>query len=376
MKTRYVGLAILAVLEVSEALAQVSTNASLTGKYYFRQVLLITDGTANVTDTHSGAGTLTFDGKGGFTVAGQVLVGTAAAVNLATSSGTYAVNPGGFVTLTNPLKSGATINARLGQSALVGSSTEAGPTVFDLFIAIPAPAQPTSTSTLNGAYWISSLEFPNGGVADIRDANFKLTANGSGSFAENMVTGQAANLNNHLQTQTVGPMTYTVAADGTGTSTFPLGSRSGRDHPANRWSEKRLRFAGRKLLHRWIVGRGFAWARRRRESLRERCDRRELFGSFLCRRHAIRHRAPSPRRSFGGREHNRRRQLRMVPPHASVRRTVRRRATHFLQPHRRRLRRIFINYRPCRRCLDWQHVRHERASMLPIPKATRSILRP
>jgi len=222
MKTRYVGLAILAVLEVSEALAQVSTNASLTGKYYFRQVLLITDGTANVTDTHSGAGTLTFDGKGGFTVAGQVLVGTAAAVNLATSSGTYAVNPGGFATLTNPLKSGATINARLGQSALVGSSTEAGPTVFDLFIAIPAPAQPTSTSTLNGAYWISSLEFPNGGVADIRDANFKLTANGSGSFAENMVTGQAANLNNHLQTQTVGPMTYTVAADGTGTSTFPL----------------------------------------------------------------------------------------------------------------------------------------------------------
>lgn len=212
----------LCVLGAGSVFGQVSTVASLSGKYYFRQVLLITDGTANVTDTHSGAGTLTFDGKGGFTVSGQVLVGTAAPVNLAASSGTYAVNPGGFVTLTNPLRSGASINARVGEGALVGSSTEAGPTVFDLFIAIPAPAQPVSAATLTGPYWISSLEFPNGGVANIRDTNFKVTANGSGSFAENMVTGQAANLNPHLQTQTVGPLTYTVAADGTGTLTFPL----------------------------------------------------------------------------------------------------------------------------------------------------------
>ena len=217
MKLKYLVFA----LAVPTAFAQVSTNASLTGKYYFRQILLITDGTANVTHTHSGNGTITFDGKGTFTVSGQVLVDTTASAALSTP-GTYNVNAGGFVTLTNPLQSTASINARLGQGALVGSSTEAGPTVFDLFIAIPAPAQPVSTSTLNGAYWISSLEFPNGGVADIRDTNSKLTANGSGSFAETMVTGQAANLGNRLQTQTVGPITYTVAADGTGTLTFPL----------------------------------------------------------------------------------------------------------------------------------------------------------
>lgn len=102
----------LCVLGAGSVFGQVSTVASLSGKYYFRQVLLITDGTANVTDTHSGAGTLTFDGKGGFTVSGQVLVGTAAPVNLAASSGTYTVNPGGFVTLTNPLRSGASINAQ------------------------------------------------------------------------------------------------------------------------------------------------------------------------------------------------------------------------------------------------------------------------
>ncbi len=200
------------------ASAQVSTNASLSGKYYFRQVLLSTDGTANVTGTTSGSGTLTFDGNGSFTISGQQLIGTTAPAAL-TGNGTYSVKPGGFVTLTNPLMSSVTVNARLGTGALVGSSTEAGPKVFDLFIAIPVAAG-TSNATLNGAYWISSLEFPNGLLADIRDSNFVLTANGSGSFAESAITGQAANLGNMLQTQTAGPNTYAMSTDGTGTLTI------------------------------------------------------------------------------------------------------------------------------------------------------------
>ena len=53
-----------AAILTATASAQVSTNASLTGKYSFREVLLITDGTATVTTTTSGSGTLTFDGNG------------------------------------------------------------------------------------------------------------------------------------------------------------------------------------------------------------------------------------------------------------------------------------------------------------------------
>jgi len=156
-------------------LAQVSNNASLSGQYYFRQVLLITDSSGtNVVDTRSGWGTLNFDGNGAFTINGQQLVGTAAPAAL-TGSGTYAVKAGGFTTLSNPLRAGSTVNARLGVGALVGSSTEAGPTVFDLFLAIPT----TSLGSLNGPYWVSSLEFPNGGTANIRNTNFKLTADGS-----------------------------------------------------------------------------------------------------------------------------------------------------------------------------------------------------
>jgi uncharacterized protein (TIGR03437 family) len=202
------------------AAAQVATNISLTGPYYFRQVLLITDGSANVIETRSGAGTLNFDGNGRFTVSGQQLIDAAAPAAL-TGSGTYSVKPGGFTTLSNPLRAGATVNARLGTGALVGSSTEAGPTVFDLFFAIPVPTTPVSLSTLNGPYWISSLEFPSGGTANIRNTNFKLTANGAGGFAETTVTGQARNLGNVLSTQTVSPMTYLVSAN-SGTLSFPL----------------------------------------------------------------------------------------------------------------------------------------------------------
>src|ERR1700687_4903466 len=120
MKSRYIPL--WAALGVA-VLGQVSSNQSLSGKYYYRQVLLVTD--ANVTDTRSGTGTLTFDGNGNFTISGQQLIGTGAPVALS-GSGTYAVKPGGFVTLANPLRSGVTINARLGVGAVIGSSTEAG----------------------------------------------------------------------------------------------------------------------------------------------------------------------------------------------------------------------------------------------------------
>jgi uncharacterized protein (TIGR03437 family) len=220
-------LGIIAVVGIT-AWAQVSDNTSLSGKYYFRQVLLVADASVNVTDTRTGFGSLTFDGKGGFTISGQQLVGTTPAANL-TGSGTYTVKPGGFVSMTNPLRSGATVNARLGVGALVGSSTEAGATVFDLLLAIPAPAPPVSASVLSGPYWISTLEFPNGGFASIRNTNFKTTANGSGSFSDTTVTGQAAYSQNRLASQDIGVPTYSVAPDGTGSILFP--SPSGPNAP-------------------------------------------------------------------------------------------------------------------------------------------------
>ena len=212
----------LAVLGAA-AVAQVSSNQSLNGSYYFRQLLVIADSGATVSSTQCAWGTLVFDGNGHFTIVGQELVGTGPPVPLA-ASGTYTVSPGGFTALSSPLQLG-TINARLGIGALVGSTTETS-TVFDLFIAIPA-AKGVANQTLSGPYWISSLELPNGGITNLRGTNSKLTANGSGAFAESSVTGQAHNLGDKLMTQTLsGPITYSVAADGTGAVTFPSGDPS------------------------------------------------------------------------------------------------------------------------------------------------------
>src|SRR5258708_4593510 len=92
--------------------AQVSSNSSLNGKYYFRQVMLVTDGGANVADTRTASGTVTFDGNGNLTLTGDLLIGAAAPAQF-NSAGVYTVKPGGYVTLANPLRPASTINARL-----------------------------------------------------------------------------------------------------------------------------------------------------------------------------------------------------------------------------------------------------------------------
>ena len=67
-------------LLAAAANAQVSNNTSLNGKYFFRQVALLTgttaSGPASISQTESAWGTLTFDGIGGFTVSGSQLTGT------------------------------------------------------------------------------------------------------------------------------------------------------------------------------------------------------------------------------------------------------------------------------------------------------------
>ena len=181
--------------------AQTSSNKSLTGKYFYREVLLVTDASQPIL---SGSGSLTFDGNGGF------------------AGGTYAVDSSGAVTMTDPLRSGSTINARLGTGALIGSNTEAGNNVFSIFVAAPAPTAAVSASVLNGTYWIASLEFLNGSFAFERETFFQATANGNGSLGSVNILGQATNLQDKQITQVTSGSTYTVNADGTGSITFPF----------------------------------------------------------------------------------------------------------------------------------------------------------
>jgi hypothetical protein len=192
--------------------AQTLDNKSLSGKYFFRELLLASD----TAEARTLWGTLTFDGNGNFTYQAQQLIGATAPAS-ATGTGTYRVTSGGLATLSDPLRSGATLNARVGVGAVVASDTEAGNTVVDLLIALPAPNL-TAGPHLQGTYRIATLEAPNGNFGLLRETFFKAAANG-GDVA---VTGQAVNLGDRKITQTVTAASFTLGGDGTGVATFPI----------------------------------------------------------------------------------------------------------------------------------------------------------
>lgn len=198
--------------------AQTIGNQSLTGKYYFRQVSLGTDGAnpGNLPDPRTLMGTITFDGSGRYSYTGQQLTGTTAAV-AQTGQGAYSVDSGGFVVMDSPVRTGSKVNARYGPEAVMGSSTESTDNTFDLFVAIPAPA---SAAAFAGAYGAVSLEFPGGSTANMRTTQFTMSQATAGNLQPITVTGHAANLSRgQPQSQIVSGAAYTIAADGSGTLT-------------------------------------------------------------------------------------------------------------------------------------------------------------
>src|SRR5262249_42713970 len=217
-----------AALAIGILSVQVLDNKSINTKYYFRQLSVVTDASGNITDARSLIGSITFDGNGGYSFSGQQAQGTGAPA-ARTGSGQYSLDPAGYVTLDNPIRSGASINARFGPEAVLGSSTETGSadTTFDLFAAVPAPTAAASNASLNGSYWLVSLEFPNGSVASARNSIFNLTSTGQGRFNDFTVTGHAANVNSGKPgTASITGATYSIASDGTGSATFGTASTS------------------------------------------------------------------------------------------------------------------------------------------------------
>jgi len=206
------------------ASGQVLSNQSLNGRYFFRHVSVITDSSGNLTDPRSLQGTITFDSAGHYSFTGQQITGNNAAQS-ASGSGTYTVDAAGIVSLDNPIRSGAKINARLGTEAIVGTSTETTDNSFDFFAAIPSPGA-SAKPALSGSYWVTTLEFPAGTATNSRSTLFNLTTgSGAGTLADIKVNGHAASLNGGVPTsQTVTGATFTVNSDGTGTLVFPAGS--------------------------------------------------------------------------------------------------------------------------------------------------------
>lgn len=203
------------------ASGQTLNNQSLTGPYFFREVLIATD-TSQVQTMY---GTLTFTGSGGFQYNTQTLNGSSAPVASSGSSGvSYSVLSSGVVTLGDPLRTGTQINARFNNGILIGSNTEAGNNVVSLFVAMPVPASPPALNTLSGSYWVGSLEFPNGNLGLARETLFQMISNGSGGFGSPLSVGEAVNLGNHQMSQTVTGVTYAINPDGSVSLNLPLTS--------------------------------------------------------------------------------------------------------------------------------------------------------
>jgi uncharacterized protein (TIGR03437 family) len=215
-------LTILATLLAgAPGVAQVLNNQSLNGKFFFRHVSLGTDGSSvtNLSDSRSLMGILTFDGAGGFTFVGQQVTGSAAPASQS-GKGSYSVDAGGFVTMDNPIRSGAKINARYSAEALLGSSTESADNAFDLFIAIPAPA---GQAALGGPYATVDLEFPGATTTSMRTSQFTINALTLGNLATFTLAGHAVNVSagSKQPATSVSGATYTMGADGTGSFTVP-----------------------------------------------------------------------------------------------------------------------------------------------------------
>src|SRR5664279_3715453 len=180
------------LLGVLSSPAQTLSNQSLSGKYYFRHLSLGTDGVkpGSLPDPRTLMGTITFDGSGHYSYIGQQLTGINTAVSQ-TGSGAYSLDPGGFVSLDSPLRSGAKINARFATEAVIGSSTESTDNSYDLFVAIPAPA---SGAAFTGPYTCMSLQFPGGVTANMRSTQFPLSQSVFPTFQPFSVYGHAAGI--------------------------------------------------------------------------------------------------------------------------------------------------------------------------------------
>ena len=204
----------LLLFTCAAAWAQTLSNASLTGKYFAHQVMRVTANGTAFSDQRSVSGVLQFDGVGGYTFTGTRKVGTAAAENF-TSSGTYSMNAIGVVNLSNLQGAGAAVNARFSTAALIGSSTEAGGGLYDLFAAIPAPSAFVLPTFFDGTYRAAGLEFDAAATPVARATYFTATV-GLSSLGTTQVTGIATNFPTGLQQTTMPTSPLLITSDGRG----------------------------------------------------------------------------------------------------------------------------------------------------------------
>ena len=133
-------------------------NNLLNGTYYFRNVTYqVADSAGDLSYMGALYGTISFDGKGGYTMNTPWLVdSTGNNQRVSSVNGTYTIAASGYGFLDNPLL-GDLVYGLVSNGVFVGSSTQSG--FNDLFIAVTtAPA--VSSTTFQGTYSIAYMVVP------------------------------------------------------------------------------------------------------------------------------------------------------------------------------------------------------------------------
>ncbi|MBS1876472.1 MAG: hypothetical protein JSU00_24870 [Acidobacteria bacterium] len=199
-----------------------SGNSMLSGTYYFRQLAFQgIKSSGSIGQTTLLYGTMTFDGKGNYTVTGQKVDSTISSgtpQSFTFNSGTYGISASGFGYIDNPLFTSESVIGAVAQGVFVGSSTEGS--LNDVFVAVPAGSAQAGLSTFNGKYWFGYMNMPGSDPGQFTDAFMPITANGAGGFTGSITATGYAGTSTAAVSQTVSSLSYSFSG-GVGTLTFP-----------------------------------------------------------------------------------------------------------------------------------------------------------
>ncbi len=242
----------LAVLFLETAAGQTQDNSGnglLNGKFAFRHVAVQNvDSNFDPSQITASFGTITFDGKGNYTIAGTYVDNTVSngAPQVLTVIGTYAIGSNGAGYIANtlyPTDVNRYMYGAVSQGVYTGSSTESfggGAIMNDVFIAIPVGTAPTNAS-FTSSYQTGVLDFTGAGATAIKNALFNLSPDGKGGFGAISLNGQASNQVTSTVKQSVTGATYNFNSDGSATLAIPA--------PSSIRSAANALFTGSKTLY-------------------------------------------------------------------------------------------------------------------------------
>ncbi|MEI9812535.1 MAG: IPT/TIG domain-containing protein [Acidobacteriota bacterium] len=210
-------VACLVAAIASTASAQIwdlSGNNLLSGSWVFRHVLYGPDVNGNITAGAAAYGSITFDGRGNYTLSGTDVQSGGYSI----SNGTYSLAASSYGFMKHPYTGGTSrLNFLLSNGVILGSSPDS--LINDLFVAVPAGS--ANNGTFQGSYSMAYLNIAPT-VANTFNSIAALNPNGNGNIGtvpvKTYLGGQATPIN-----QNENGVSYTFSS-GIGTLRFPTTS--------------------------------------------------------------------------------------------------------------------------------------------------------